>query len=122
MHDLTGGTVAESPITITVLMFSGRPNPFWSLAGTDAERVIAALQSLPATSEPAPPSPGLGYQGVSIEIADAGRSVEWHLYSGIAVANGTRYADLDRSVERMLIETGRGVLDPSVLSTIVQGL
>lgn len=67
--------------TATARIYSGRPDPEWSL---DAEQ-LATLRRLwrrlpPATSGP-PPAPPLGYRGAAVRCASGDR---WSAYRGVA--------------------------------------
>ena len=54
-------TEGQGDIEIELDIFSGRPNPTWTLSGEAAERLWSLLKGL----EPAPPEepPDLGYRG-----------------------------------------------------------
>lgn len=108
--------VDHGPATITVDVFSGRPNPAWDLDAAAAAAIVAAWQHLGATG-PAEYPGHLGYRGVSADFADGLRLV---VTGGVAMASeGTARADTGRALERMLIETGRGRLDAATLDLVL---
>lgn len=102
-------------------IYSGRPNPFWELdTGQSAElsRRLAALP--PAEAGAAAPSDALGHRGLRVE-PHGGPTVGDRLEIGTGAVQVTRpdgstwlRADPGRSLERWLIGTGRGRIDPAL--------
>ncbi|MCE7002417.1 hypothetical protein LWC34_06160 [Kibdelosporangium philippinense] len=98
-------------------IFSGRPNPTWSLSAADTAILNGKLAALP----PATPSPlanPLGYRGFIVRLKQA----------TVTVQNGTvwtkrgselaHHRDPDRAVERWLLNTGRPFLDDEVFTVV----
>ncbi|HET9342901.1 MAG TPA: hypothetical protein VFO25_08310 [Candidatus Eremiobacteraceae bacterium] len=54
--------------TVTLLVFSGRPDPQWQLGAEEAERVRRSLQAAFKSPARKPPLIGLGYRGIRIEF------------------------------------------------------
>lgn len=54
--------------TVTLLVFSGRPDPQWQLGTEEAERVRSSLQATFQSPTRKPPLLGLGYRGIRIEF------------------------------------------------------
>jgi hypothetical protein len=50
---------------VTLDIFSGRPNPSWTLNPAEAKELVQRLVGLPPARQP-PPSVGLGYRGFLI--------------------------------------------------------
>ncbi len=72
-------TMAASPVTpviptpaapadevrVTLGIYSGRPDPTWTLTGAEAAAVERAIEALPETAG-TPPEGGLGYRGFTV--------------------------------------------------------
>ena len=91
---------------VTLGIYSGRPDPAWTLTDEQAAALDLALAALPrAVGEP--PIGGLGYHGFTIDRARPAPSSP----TGGAVAapgEGRRafLSDPARTIERLLLETG----------------
>jgi hypothetical protein len=65
---------------------------------------------------------GLGYSGVVLSIRDdTGREVRWQVFDGRVVSAAGCRIDRGRQLERVLIDSGRDVIDPSIVSSIIDG-
>ncbi len=116
---------AESPITtVSLVLYSGRPDPSWALSEVQATALTALLESLPRV-DGSPPAGGLGYHGFTIErltpedmprllVAFEG-AVSDPLSSHLSYL-----ADPERLVERFLLESGRDQL--SAVELMAPGL
>jgi hypothetical protein len=105
---------------VTLDAFSGLPNPTWMLDDDQAAELLAGWKELPATT--GGPYPGtLGYRGVIIDFADGSRLV---VADGVAIEqdSGTARADTSRDLERQILETGHGTVDPTLLDSILAEL
>jgi hypothetical protein len=93
----------------TLLIYSGRPDPSWSLTQEDLDH-LAAIAATLAPAQGTPPEGDLGYKGFSV----AGPQGTWRANAGIVAtplsAPDTSLADPDRLVERFLLERGLGTL------------
>jgi hypothetical protein len=105
----------------TLLIYSGRPDPDWSLTAED----LAQLEDIAAGLAPvegAPPDGGLGYKGFRV----TGPQGTWRANEGIVSAPtsapGTSLADPDRLVERFLLERGLATLVPEELDVAQQAI
>lgn len=95
--------------TVSVSMYAGRTDPTWALAQPEAERVLGRLQGMPLLAAGEPEHPKLGYRGVAVEFKTGDPADRWEIHRGRALGHdGHQYADRDRSLERLLLETGRG--------------
>jgi hypothetical protein len=109
-------------VTVTLGIYSGRPDPSWTLTDVQAAALVGQLASLPVTSGTAPQG-GLGYHGFSILLHQAGQADQAVVaYRGdVAVpgdAPGTHRADPQRAVESTLLETGRPHLAAAEVSIV----
>ena len=103
---------------VEIDMFSGLPNPTWTLSDTQTASLLEMVAGLPQTESDAH-SDNLGYRGMIVRLRDAAVR-ELVVHNGVVAVNGTRRADSDRRVERWLLETGRSFVDQSVYD-IVKG-
>lgn len=92
-------------VRVSLGIYSGRPDPAWTLTDAQAVALDRALAALPrAVGEP--PSGGLGYHGFTI-IGPAGTLVA---YRGAVAAPGEGrrafLSDPALTIERFLLETG----------------
>lgn len=62
----TEPTQSTMRMTAELDIFSGRPNPTWTLTTDESTRMAALLTNLPPAN-PAPADPGLGYRGVVLQ-------------------------------------------------------
>jgi hypothetical protein len=108
-------------VTVTLGIFSGRPDPEWTLTREQAANLATALAALPVGTG-APAVGGLGYRGFTIRQA-GGTLVA---YRGIVAppGDGPRAVKVDatRSVERYLLETSRPNLSPAVYADVERAL
>lgn len=102
----TQDVVPNGPVVISLGIYSGRPDPVWTLTGEEAAGLDAALAALP-DSAGTPPVGGLGYHGFTIS-RPASTSVA---YRGVVAAPGegrrAMKTDPTRTVERYLLQTSR---------------
>lgn len=103
-------------------MFSGQPNPSFTLDPAYAEefaRQLAVLSEAPPGVTPC--GDGLGYRGLRVE-GPAGATICAGLVE-IRDGRGSRYlADPNRNVERWLIEAAAGQLPRGILEVLRQEL
>jgi hypothetical protein len=103
---------AESPVTTVSLgLYSGRPDPSWELSEEESAALTALLESLPRV-DGSPPSGGLGYHGFGIErLTPEGMSRLLVAFEGtVSDPDSSHPSYLDdpaRSVERFLLDSGR---------------
>lgn len=101
--------------TAGALLFSGRPDPTWSVADDTAERLLAVWEALGPWTGPLPEAPPLGYRG-SFLRNEEGRT--WRAFGGaVTFANGACSESRrdGRSFERALLETAPPDLVPERL-------
>ncbi len=106
--------LANSPlptVTVTLGVYSGRPDPSWALTEVQVAALVGQLASLPVTTG-VPPQGGLGYHGFSILVRENGKADRTVIaYRGAVTspgdAPGSYRADPQRTVERALLDTGR---------------
>ena len=117
---------AGDSVTVSLGIYSGRPDPSWTLSGVETAELRRLIDVLPSgAGEPA--AGGLGYHGFTIALADAGGDpVPVVAYHGeIAVAgDGVRptWYDAGGSVERLLLLTGRRSLGSEEVRVVADDL
>lgn len=119
-------TPADAPlptsITVSLGIYSGRPDPSWELTEAQIAQVAAAIVALPeAIGTPA--EGGLGYRGFSLLLRWPGQPDETLVaYRGTVAPPGpgarTVLVDEGRAVEQMLLDTGRSTLSASEIAAV----
>jgi hypothetical protein len=117
---------AGDGVAVSLGIYSGRPDPSWTLSGVQATELRRLIDELPSgAGEPA--AGGLGYHGFTIAPADdGGDPVPVVAYHGeiAATGDGARptWHDAGGSVERFLLLTGRRSLDPEEVRVVADDL
>src|SRR5262249_10091164 len=112
--------MAAAAMVATALIYSGRPNPSWTLAPATTAEVTAALKALPALPDGGRAEPGLGYSGMMLDVSAPGDSkATWTFSKGVATQGDHRFSDAGRKVERLLIESGRMHIDQQIFSQLL---
>jgi hypothetical protein len=98
-------------VTVTLGLYSGRPDPSWRLGGAQSAVLVQMIDDLPGASG-VPPEGGLGYHGFSLVLHVAGQADRYLVaYRGAVAEPGTGprdyQADPARSIELYLLDTGR---------------
>ena len=108
--------------TVEADLYSGRPNPFWSLTPEEVARLVERVGGLAPADEAEPPG-RLGYRGLRFRLSAQGREIasgesfESHLR--FQDSAGSRHlADPGGEVERWLLATGEGKIEPQVYQTL----
>ncbi len=106
---------------VTLDMFSGRPNPEWTLPPGDAAALAGILGGLREEGGPPPPNPeGLGYRGFVVRgVGDALPGCDEVRVKGerLTARCGRAprvLADPGRAAERWLVEHARDQVEPEV--------
>jgi len=106
---------------VTLGIYSGRPDPTWTLSSAEAAAVERAIEALPQTAG-TPPEGGLGYHGFT--VVGGGRTLT--AYQGVVSAGGSGpqvlRSDPGRTVERLLLELGRAQLTPAEIAEVERSL
>lgn len=114
------GIQHDKTVDVEIDIFSGMPNPVWTLSDTQAAVFLAKLSELQEI-EAKPRSSNLGYRGLIIRIQQ-GANQEMHIQNGFVEVSGimasTFFLDPNRSLERWLLATGRAFVDKGVFKVI----
>jgi hypothetical protein len=117
---------AGDSVTVSLGIYSGRPDPSWTLSWAEAAELRRLIDALPSGAGE-PVGGGLGYHGFTIAPADdGGDPLPVVAYHGeiAATGDGARptWHDAGGSVERFLLLTGRRSLDPEEVRVVADDL
>jgi hypothetical protein len=105
------------PATVIADVFSGLPNPQWTIAGdllAQFQLLLANLAQFHGGVVPRPPA--LGYRGLIVQFAPGENLQVWN---GYVVGARETWLDPDRRVERWLLETGIRAINADILKEIL---
>jgi hypothetical protein len=98
--------VTEAKWVAGASLFSGRPDPVWTVDAAIASRILARWPELSPTHDPAPVPPALGYRGSFLRNPEGH---EWRAFGGIVETDhgGARDARRDdaRTFEKAVLAT-----------------
>ena len=112
---------AAEQVRVTLGIYSGRPDPEWTLTPEQVAVLDAEMAMLPGASG-TPPSGGLGYHGFT--VTRPGSTVIVYRGTVAAPGDGDRPYRVDKGhvIERLLLETGRSHLAPAEVAEVEQAL
>src|SRR5690349_13387270 len=117
---LAAGNVPDAKTMQAELdMFSGRPNPSWTLTAQEITELLRRLRGLPETASGEIPE-RLGYRGIRLSGADAILGVsEISIGDGVVLMHDLsggkrRLTDPGRALERWLLDTASGRVDEAL--------
>ena len=114
------GRALMTPVAVEVDIFSGRPNPGWTLSEADATTFRSKLSGLQKTAARSL-SANLGYRGLVITMPQE-TATKIHVQNGVVEVSGSTpssfFLDPQRSLERWLVGTGREFLSSGILEAI----
>jgi hypothetical protein len=84
------------------LLYSGRPDPSWTMAPDAAGAWVHAFERLTPTDAALPNQARLGYRGAWLQ-EPAGR--RWNAFAELAWCASDRRVDVARALERRLLES-----------------
>jgi len=108
-------------VRVTLGIYSGRPDPSWTLTADEAAKVAAAIAALQASGEPLIQG-GLGYRGFTID--EGGRRATAFLGGVVSDVGGAQKLldDPGRTVERLLLELARQHLAAAEITEVERSL
>jgi len=110
----------QSSLQVELDVFSGRPNPVWTLSNDQASAFDAKFKRLTTTTSNRGAYEGLGYRGFKVSGFDRYDEVKvWH--DTVEATRGqTRYlwVDVNRDLERFLLETSKSHIDADLYGMI----
>jgi hypothetical protein len=103
--------------TARALLFSGRPDPVWSIGPDRAHQLEAIWNSLPASTAATVAPPPLGYRGCLLRLPDG---TEYFSFAGVVTRRSEGAAetrrDPNREFERVLLATAPAGILPGDLA------
>jgi hypothetical protein len=128
-----GQAMADAPAnaddavaTVTLDVFSGRPNPSWTLTPAQVGELQDRIKALSTPLSGEPDVPDLGYRGVTVTISGANQTGEISVARGGVTltqgASAAKFQDTGRELERWLVHTGAAQLAPDLLQTVESDL
>jgi hypothetical protein len=110
-----------SRIEVELDIFSGNPNPAWTLSDADSAHFLEKLAPLPAAS-PAEFATNLGYRGFIVRRANATESSVVRIQRGrvhvLRAGKDLYYSDPQRDLEGWLLRTGQSFLDSTIFGIV----
>lgn len=108
-------------VEVEVDIFSGRPNPVWSLPEPEAAAFLEKLSALPKASARTL-SGNLGYRGLVVRVTKGPGAQVLAIQEGaVHVEQGGRTAFLEdegRALERWLLQTGKPFLSEELFRLV----
>jgi hypothetical protein len=106
-------------VDVELDIFSGRPNPHWSLSPDQQEQWLAQLRTASVAQDEVPILDGLGYRGFLVINGQE----EVRVFKGRVFGFDLRQLlDSNRSIERWLFETGRPSLPSNLIEIVTSAL
>ena len=103
------------PVEVELDVFSGRPNPKWTLGPKLEEELFKRINSLaPAPGTSAIEPPGLGYRGFLLNTGN--RRIR--VYGGVVELGDEARKDPSRGLENWLLETATTPIDAGLVDHI----
>lgn len=116
--------IGDVQMQVELDVFSGRPNPQWHLTPEESAELNRLLQTLPKDKTGKVSIPGLGYRGFIVTATEDGvqECSEVFVFKEYVTAkcNGEllQFVDKERTLERWLLQTGKGRLEDSLYKQI----
>jgi len=123
---LSGQKLPQSKVELDV--FSGRPNPTWTLAPALASDLQDRITRLAPSTRVGPSPQNLGYRGFIVQSESGSSSPvatvrAFHGLVTVTTASGTAcYVDPERRIELWLLSTAQPPLQPDLNAQIVQDI
>lgn len=116
--DTSRSTKADRIFTAGVSVFSGRPDPTWTLNEETGSRLQQLFETLESYEGPPIAAPPLGYRGAFLRD-DSGH--EWRAYRSVVTLTAPNRSearrDRDRKFERALVDSApEGLIPPALLA------
>jgi len=106
-------------------IFSGRPNPQWTLASEENEEFFRQFQALPESTAGKLEIPGLGYRGFRVtaveDMVEGCSEILVFRENVVATCDGKsrHFTDRDQILEQWLVQTSKGHVEDDIYQLIV---
>ena len=124
--ELSSATAKQPTANVTLEIYSGRPDPTWSL---DDVAFRGLGERLAALKMPAPDTPGfdgLGYRGLRILITGEEALATVTVSRGVVTvergAERSRFVDTGRELEMWLVKGGEKTLTPTLFKQVIANI
>jgi hypothetical protein len=123
---------------IEVNLFSGSPNPRWTVTSEEASEFLRRVQALPESGKEQSVSDRLGYSGLIVtDLAPQAGYRQIEVFEGLVTIidefdesdesdesniPSTQFLDPGRGLEQWLFQTGNGRLNNHLYQQIKQGI
>ena len=120
--------IASVLVQVELDIFSGRPNPSWSLSAEETQEFWKLFRTLNVSSQAASTREGLGYRGLIVrEVEESNEKPhEILICDELVVARHvgkTRaLVDKGRALERWLLKTAKGQIDETLYKEVMSEL
>lgn len=108
-------------VEVELDLYSGMPNPTWTLTDAEADSLVKQLAALPRTSA-TDLAGNLGYRGFIVRVTQGADTQLIRIQTGtVHIAKGAMnlYAlDADRALERWLLDTGKPYLKSDIVKVL----
>ena len=104
---MSKNTADEARVTITLQVFSGRPNPSWQLTAQDAESLLQMLDQARRSGarRQSCSAPDLGYRGLTVRVAAGADIKDWRVFDGCLQQDNKHLEDGGRRIEAFVLRT-----------------
>jgi hypothetical protein len=93
---------------VTLRIYSGRPNPEFTLTDSESAGVRALAGSVPPAAMPRPQTPGLGYSGFQLTFPDGSEMMVYRDQVEVRLGPNVRLLyDENRALESELVRAAR---------------
>jgi hypothetical protein len=118
-------TIAATNATVELDIYSGKPNPSWSLSKELIPDLLQRLRALEPSGTAPAEFDGLGYRGVRASLQDSSKLTASLIVSRGAVTivrDGQQswYRDAGRQLELWLVQSGASIVSSDVLQYVTR--
>lgn len=110
------------PATVIADVFSGLPNPQWTVAGDLLVQLHVMLAQLAPYHGLVPEPPGLGYRGLVVQFSPEEGRESLRVFGGYLAGARETWLDPGHALERWLLETGIRATDADILKELLAEL
>jgi hypothetical protein len=118
------GTREKRPMQVELDVFSGRPNPVWSLTNEQAKEFLAHFKGLKSTNSKRAPYNGLGYRGFKVTgFQDYDELAIWD--KTVEARRGDKrnqWVDEHAALQKFLLKTSKSHIDEALYRSIAAAI
>jgi hypothetical protein len=125
LRDANTGHDSPAALTVELDIFSGMPNPTWTVAGHAAHQLLDTIAALRLTP-PRTLRTQLGYRGFVVRLPDDDGERVMRVQAGtVEISSGPSveyFSDVERKLERDLLRSGESTLSPETAALVAREL